>query len=200
MPTEIANDVLRVAERNSLILEIGLKPGEVPLRLPVVVQNFTDGILTLKVSQSLGWVEWETLAGHESSLRLPAAKSGGVASILGKISWLKQSGAEGVSVFLGMELAQPTPEIQKLLEDEVLHTPKDIKDLWLHWDQAQVKSRRSVVRVVVLLGTGLVLAAAGGGVLAFPQSLPVVYGYATLAAGGFLALLSGVWLWRQRRV
>ncbi len=200
MPTEFSNDALRQAEGASLILEIGLKPGEVPLRLPVVVQNFAAGVLTLKVSQSVGWVEWETLAGHESLLRLPATRSGAVESILGKISWIKESGPEGVSVFLGMELAQPTPEVQKLLEDEILHTPKDIKDLWQQWDRVQVKNRRSGLMAVGLLGIGAALLAAGGGMLAVFHSLPEAYGYVTLAAGGFLTLVAAICLWRRRRV
>ncbi|MDI6853544.1 MAG: hypothetical protein QME75_08085 [Deltaproteobacteria bacterium] len=181
-------------------MEIGVNPGEVPLRLPVVVQNFAAGVLTLKVSQSVGWVEWETLTGHESQLRLPASRSGAMESISGRISWLKQAGPEGVSVFLGMELAKPTPEVQKLLEDEILHTPKDIKDLWHQWDRVQVKNRRSGIRALVLLGFGAALAAAGGGLLAFPQTVPEIYGYATLATGGFMVLIAGIWLWRRRRV
>lgn len=184
----------------SLVLEIGLKPGEVPLRIPVAVQNFTAGLLTLKVTQSAQWVEWETVSGHDSLLRLPKTGSKDVGTIAGKVSWVKQSGAEGASIFLGIEITQPASQVEKLLEEQVLHTPKDIKGLWQQWDQVQVKTRRSAAAAVITLLIGLVLLAVGGGFLAAPERFPNMYGYVSLAAGGLLTLIAGIRFWRQRRV
>lgn len=200
MSTEALHETGRKAGGASLILEIGLKPGEVPLRIPVMVQNYSAGVLTLKVSQSLGWVDWENVSGHESLLRLPASASGSTEAISGKVSWIKQSGSEGTSVFLGMDLAQPTPQVQKVLEEEILQTPKDIKDLWQQWDRVQVKTRRSAVRAWFLLGLGVGLLAVGGGVLSAAGRFPPMYGYGSLGAGAFLTLMAGIWFWRRRRV
>lgn len=183
-----------------MILEIGLKPGEVPLRLPVIVQNFSAGLLTLKVTESFAWVDWDTVSGHESWLRLPATGSGAGEAITGKVSWIKQPGQEGAAVFLGMQLSQPTLQVQKFLEDEVLHTPKDIKGLWQQWDRIQVKSRRSAAAGWIALFFGLVLLAAGGGMAAAPGRFPPPYAYGFLAAGGILTLVAAVWTWRQHRI
>ena len=200
MPTESLHEAARKTGGASLILEIGLKTGEVPLRIPVMVQNYSAGVLTLKVAQSLGWVEWENLSGQESLLRLPAPGPGTAEAISGKVSWIKQSGSEGTSVFLGMDLAQPTPQVQKVLEEEILQTPKDIKGLWQQWDQVQVKTRRSTVRAWFTLGLGVVLMAAGGGILNASGRFPPMYGYGAVGAGAFLTLIAGIWFWRRRRV
>lgn len=182
------------------MLEIGLTPGEVPLRIPVIVQNLTAGLLTLKVTQTVNWVDWETLPGHDSHLSLPKSRAGETEALVGKISWIKTSGPAGASVFLGMEISQPTAQVEQLLEDQVLYTPKDIKNMWQQWDKVQVQKRRSAVSILVLLILGVILSALGGGLLAAADRFPKYYGYGALAAGGVLILISGVRFWWQRRV
>jgi hypothetical protein len=182
------------------VLEIGLKPGEVPLRLPVTVQNFAAGLLTLKVTQTMNWVEWESLPGHDSHLRLPQSRAGETEAIPGKVTWIKASGPAGASVFLGMEVSQPAAQVQKLLEDQVLYTPKDVKDMWQQWDQVQVKKRRSAVSIVVMLILGVILVVLGAGLLAAPARFPESYGYSVLTVGGVLTLAGGVRVWWRRRI
>jgi hypothetical protein len=200
MPTEPFDGAGRKAAAGPLTLEIGLQPGEVPLRIPVALQNLTTGLLTLRVTQTLNWVEWERLSGHDSHLRLPGTGSGEAGAIPGKLSWIKQSGPAGASVFLGMEITQPTPQVYKLLEDQVLHTPKDIKDLWQQWDRFQVKTRRSAVMGTSILLLGVILLALGVGILTATDRFPYSYGYGSLAVGGLLTLIVGVRFWWQRRV
>ncbi len=200
MPTEPFEGTGRKAASEPLTLEIGLQPGEVPLRIPVAVQNLTGSLLTLKVTQPLKWVEWETLSGQDSHLRLPGTGAGEAGAIFGKVSWIKQSAPAGASVFLEMEIAQPTPQVYKLLEDRVLHTPKDIKGLWQQWDRVQVKTRRSAVMEMLMLLFGVVLLALGVGILAAADRFPYIYGYGSLAVGGLLTLLVGLRFWWQRRV
>jgi hypothetical protein len=200
MPAEPGQEAGPSGTVDSLMIEIGLKPGEVPLRIPVTVQNFMADLLTLKVTQTMNWVEWEALPGHDSHLRLPKSKAGESETIPGKVSWIKTSGPEGASIFLGMEVSQPSAEVQKLLEDQVLYTPKDMKDLWQQWDQVQVKKRRSAISNVAMLIIGVILLALGAGLLGASGRFPGSYGYGVLAVGGFLTLLSGVRFWWERRV
>lgn len=200
MPTEPRQGGASTEERGSLMIEIGLKPGEVPLCIPVRVQNFTGGLLTLKVTQTINWVEWEALPGHDSHLRLPQSRAGETETIDGKVTWVKASGPAGASVFLGMEVSQPVAQVQKLLEDQVLYTPQDIKDMWQQWDQVQVTQRRSTVSIAAMLIFGVILLILGGALLAAPARFPQSYGYGVLAVGGLFTLLGGVRVWWRRRV
>lgn len=200
MPTEPLPGGGGQGDKGALILEIGLKPGEVPVRLPVTVQNFAAGLLILKVTQTMNWVEWDGLPGHDSHLRLPRSGDGEGEGIVGKVSWIKPSGSTGASVFLGMEISQPADQVQQLLDDRVLHTPKDIKDMWQQWDRVQVQKRRSTVTMAVMLVLGVVLLVLGVVLLATPAGFLASFGYGSLVLGVVLALAGGVRLWQQRRV
>jgi len=181
------------------MLEVGLKPGEVPLRFPVAVQNFAGSLLTLRVTRALPWVEWDMLSGQDLRLHLPGGGPDAVESIAGKLMWVKQSGGADSAIFLGVEVTQPTSQVQALLEDRVLRAPRDIKDLWQQWDRMKVKSRRSAAAWLTFLLLGLLLLALGGGILSMGR-FPETYGYASLAAGGLLTLVAGFRFWRQHRV
>jgi hypothetical protein len=183
----------------SLVLEVGLQPGEVPLRIPVAVQNFAAGLLTLKVTQALPWVDWDAVSGHDSRLLLPEAGAEKAGVMEGKVAWIRQPDPEGASIFLGVAMTQPASQVQQALEDRVLHTPKDMKDLWQQWDRVQVKTRRATVSSTLLLVLGVALLAAGGMWTAAGR-LPPSLGYGFLTAGGILTISGGVRFWRQRRV
>ena len=200
MPTEPLGEGSHKGEKNALILEVGLKHGEVPVRIPVTVQNFSAGLLTLKVTQSLNWVDWETLTDHDSHLRLPEGRAAEAEAIPGKVSWVKTSGPANAPVFLGMEISQPSAQVQQLLENQVLYTPKDIKDMWQQWDQVQVQGRRSALSILVILICGISLILLGGSFLAAAHRLPENYGYGALAAGSVLIIFSGIRFWWRRRV
>jgi|UniRef100_A0A7C3SIY6 hypothetical protein len=183
----------------TLILEVAPQPGEVPLRISVTVQNFAADLLTLKVTGSPSWIEWATLSGREAHLHLPPAGFPEPGTIPGRITWVKQSDPEGSLVFLGLTVGQPAAKVQKLLEDQVLHTPKDMQDLWRQWDRVQIKSRRSAVMGIAALVIGGALGAAGVVLALSPQRFPPSYGFGLLAAGGLLVLAGAVWIcWRPR--
>jgi hypothetical protein len=135
-PNDLDRPPARTADSPYIILEINDQEGETALRVPVVVQNLTAGVVTLEAIYSQTTVGWENYDGHSGNLRLRFRGGEEPIDIRGKLIWTRSAGEGGRHLTLGLELARPTLTARKILGDLIPHGAKDIKGLWDRWDQA----------------------------------------------------------------
>ncbi len=131
----------RTADTPYIIFEVIDKAGDTVLRVPVLVQNLTAGVVTLEAIYPQASMSWENLNGHTGNLRLRFKGGEEPIDIRGKLTWVRFAGEGGRQLTLGLELDQPTLTARKILGDLIPHTSKDIKSLWERWDQAYTNPR-----------------------------------------------------------
>jgi hypothetical protein len=149
------------------VLEIAGQERQAPLRLPVLVQNFSMGKVTLAVINP--WVigDWERYRGQDCVLRLPGSPTQQPINIQAKITWSRFNGDGQSPLSLGLHMAKPPGVTLRRLSAHITHTSQDIKGLWERYDQVQeIPANSNLVHyfyisgLVLLLG-GVVLQIAG---------------------------------------
>jgi hypothetical protein len=145
------------------VLEIARQEGQAPLRVPVVVQNFSLEKVTLAVVNP--WVigDWQRYRDQDCLLCLPGSQGQEPISIHSKIAWTRFN-ADGQSpLSLGLDMAKPPGEAIRRLSTQITHGSQDIKGLWERYDQIRdVPAQSNWVHYAYLAGLALLL---GGVVL-----------------------------------
>jgi hypothetical protein len=145
------------------VLEIAHQEGQTPLRLPVVVQNFSLEKVTLAVVNP--WVigDWQRYRDQDCLLRLPGSQGQKPISIHAKIAWSRFN-ADGQSpLSLGLHMAKPPGEALRRLSTQITHSSQDIKGLWERYDQVKdIPAKPNWARYAYIAGLALLL---GGVVL-----------------------------------
>jgi hypothetical protein len=177
-------------EAGMTFLEVRGPAGEVPLRFPVTVQNLSAGVVTLEVERSLDGVDWESLAGRSSSLRLPSigGVKGGVME--GIVSWTSFSENGEPRLMLGLQLADA-----KINPAGSLRAPRDLKVFWDRWEEIHASPRRVLTEPrIYLMGLSLIMAGMG---LQWAEIKPVKYsGYILWFSGCLIISAKILWsLW-----
>jgi hypothetical protein len=143
----------------AIFLEIAGRGEEGSARFPVTIKTVAGRVATLEVGSPWRLAGCETLTGHRGHLRLTPWENDEPLAVEGTVAWARFGGQERCRLQLGLELANPDPAIQRLLEDYVAHTPKDIKELWNRWDEVHETSKvRPLGRKLYLAGLSLMLA------------------------------------------
>jgi hypothetical protein len=181
-----------------IIFEVIDQEGEAALRVPVVVQNLTAGVVTLEAIYPQGSTSWENLKGHTGNLRLRFKGGEEPIDIKGRLIWSKLAGEGGKQLTLGLELDKPTLTVRKILGDLIPHTSKDLKSLWDRWDQANASPKSDHLgQALYLLGMlllfgGLALQLAGN--KSYQLFGWVLWFFGSLAVAG-----KSLWsLWQRR--
>jgi hypothetical protein len=77
----------------------------------------------------------DAVVGQESIIQVPAHGIWQGTDIHGKILWLRP-GEGGLKTFqAALELQETDPQARRMLENQLITYPKDMKELWDHWDQ-----------------------------------------------------------------
>lgn len=152
------------------VLEIAGQEGQNPLRLPVLVQNFSMGKVTLAVINP--WVigDWERYRGQDCVLRLPGSQSQEPINIHSKIAWSRFSGDGQSPLSVGLHMPKPAGVTLRRLSAHITHSSQDIKGLWERYDQVrEIPANSNWVYYLYIAGLVLLL---GGVVIQFAGSLP----------------------------
>jgi hypothetical protein len=140
-------------------LEIADQEEQTPLRLPVLVQNFSMGKVTLAVMNP--WVigDWERYRGQDCVLRLPGPQSQEPINIHSKIAWTRFN-ADGQSpLSVGLHMAKLPDGTLTRLSAHITHSSQDIKRLWERYDQIQeIPASTNWVYYFYIAGLALLLA------------------------------------------
>jgi hypothetical protein len=143
-----------------LLLEIAPAKGAAPLQIPVKLQNMVGPLVTLEAQQAWGLMGPEHLSGLPGKLRLMSADDPQAMEISGNLVWCRHSGKDQENLLLGLELAKADAVARQLLQDRLVHTPKDIVGLWEQFDQKpQAQPAPGLAdQKVYFLGMGLLIA------------------------------------------
>ncbi len=193
-----AADAVMTQDTSAIFLEIDDPAGGAPTRLPVILKNLSGEIATLELVEFYLLKGWQDLEGRHAALCLLEPEHRAPVHIQGAVAWKGFTGEGRPRLALGLELAQPTPAIRKLLEKFAVHTPKDIKGLWERWDEVRETAPPPLVdRKLYFAGLGLLLAGLALQ-LPDPRGLKLLgWGLWLLGSLG-LAGKSICALWRQR--
>jgi hypothetical protein len=120
----------------SVLLEIRGEEAQGALRLPVSIQDASNGQITLRLSHPLPEFMKDSLVNLPANLYLAFAGEQEILETPGKVAWLKASNS-GRFQTLAVELRQLSPKLQHILSTQIVSTPNDIKELWERWDEAR---------------------------------------------------------------
>ncbi len=179
----------------SALLEIRGEEAQGALRLPVSIQDASNGQITLRLSHPLPEFMKDSLVNLPANLYLAFAEEQEIMESPGKVAWLKASNS-GCFQTLAVELCQPPPKLQHILSTNATPPPSDIKELWERWDEARDGARGEEPHNYHL-GLALML---GGAVfnLAGPKSL-ILISYLLMFLGGLVAGVKNVLPLRLKR-
>ncbi len=180
----------------SVLLEIQGAEAQGAMRLPAIIQNATDGQITLQLSHPLPDFMRESLVNLPANLYLAIAEKQGIFETSGKVAWLRGSN-RGFSQTLGLTLSQPNPKLRKMLRRQIITTQADIQELWERWDQINETVSAAGEALNYHIGLALMV----GGIvlhLAGPRSLILVSNLLMLL-GGLVAGVKNLWPIRLRR-
>jgi hypothetical protein len=140
------------------VLEIADQEGQKPLRLPVLVQNFSMEKVTLAVINP--WIigDWQHYRSQDCILRLPGSESQQPISIDSKIVWTRFNVDGQSPLSLGLQMAKPPGETLRRLSAQITHSSQDIKGLWERYDQVRdVPAKRNWSNHFYIAGLALLL-------------------------------------------
>jgi hypothetical protein len=170
------------------------------IRLPVKVKELAaEGVVLEVVDLSQG-LEIQTLVNQEGIIHLAPDGFSKQARLRGKVVWWRAGPGElePSHYLLGVDLEKSDFRSRRFLEN-LLARPRDISDLWKHWDEIQIKAVDRDGRIIFYLGGGALL---GG--LAMYLSLADPYkGLANILTFSGSLLIAGQCLrhwWRDRRL
>jgi hypothetical protein len=172
----------------SVLLEIRGEEAQGALRLPVSIQDASNGQITLRLSHPLPEFMKDSLVNLPANLYLAFAGEQEILETPGKVAWLKASNS-GRFQTLAVELRQLPPKLQHILSTQIVRSPTDIKELWERWDEAR-DGNRGGEPLNYHLGLALMV---GGAVfnLAGPKSL-ILISYLLMLLGGLVAGVKNV--------
>lgn len=185
--------------KKSLWIEVTGPAGGNPLRFSASVKNLSGKVVTIEVERAWSGIKWEGLCGQEVNLYLETAPGEEPLEIGVTVSRVRFLADRLNRLAMVLELVRPTPEVQEALKDQMLHSPKDIKELWERWDQVKDNSPSIwAENKVYFVGLG-VLAAGTALQFASLNSLRL-FGYLLMFCGS-LAIGSKSWRsLRQKRL
>lgn len=179
----------------SVLLEIRGEEAQGALRLPVSIQDASNGQITLRLSHPLPEFMKDSLVDLPANLYLAFAGEQEILESQGKVAWLKASNS-GRFQTLAVELRQLSPKLLHLLSTQAKRPATDLKELWERWDEAR-DDARGEEPLNYHLGLGLMV---GGAVfnLAGPKSF-ILISYLLILLGGLVAGVKNVLPLRLRR-
>jgi hypothetical protein len=143
------------AEREiAVMLEIQGEEAQGSMRLPVSIRGAEHGQVMLLLSHLLPEFMRESLVNLKANLYLAVPDVQEIVEASGKVVWLKISGS-GRTQTLALELTEPHPEFLRLLRQQIVNSPADIKELWERWDQAKVNNNATGEPLNYRLGLGV---------------------------------------------
>jgi hypothetical protein len=144
----------------AIFLEIGGPSEETPRQVPVRVLNFAAGVATLEAERSNNDVDWQNLSHRLLNLSLALPETEETLTIRGRLLWSRYSKQAGRGLSLGLAVGHPAARVRKALESQIIHTPKDTKELWDRFDRqlAESPARSGLFEHgTYLLGLGLLV-------------------------------------------
>lgn len=179
-----------------LYLEIESLGHDQSCRLPVTVKDLsTEGVILETVALPAEW-QGESLLQREGFIHMVPEGLSKEIILRSKVVWLQQGENGSSHYLLGLEFKEVDFRARRSLET-LMARPKDMADLWSHWDEAQPQPVASDGRLIFGAGAGAFL----GGValhLVLPDS------YSALATimiffGIYLVVGKCLWNWWRRR-
>jgi hypothetical protein len=183
----------------SLVLEISGQNTQTPILIPVRALTLSMGSVTLAVGEPWLQADWERYRGRNCVLRLESPSGEQLIDLNAKISWSKPSGDDQSPLLLGLEIAKPSSEAFKRLNDHITHCSEDIKGFWERYDQVRITPSYShLAQHFYLAGLGLLT---GGVVLQFSSSPAYkMFGWVLWLLGSLGLAGKMIYSWRQKRI
>jgi hypothetical protein len=107
-------------------------------RLPVQVKGLSDEEVVLEVAELPQDVQAENFADQLGIIHLAPDGFSKNAQLQTKVVWVCQGESGSSPYLLGLDLTEASFRFRRSLE-HIVARPKDISDLWRHWDQVQTK-------------------------------------------------------------
>jgi hypothetical protein len=169
-------------------------------RVPVKVKELAAEGVVLEVVHLAQGLEVQTLVNQEGIIHLAPDGFSRQAQLRGKVVWWRPGTGElePFHYLLGLDLGKADFRSRCFLEN-LLTRPRDISDLWKHWDESQIKPADRDGRIIFYLGVGALL---GGAAMYFTLAEPYKSLANILTFSGSL-LIAGQCLrhwWRDRRL
>jgi hypothetical protein len=165
-------------------------------RLPVQVQGLTPEEVVLEMIELPHDLKAENLLDQSGVIHLSADGFSRETQLRTTVVWCRQGESGSAHYLLGLDLKEADFRFRRSLEN-LLTRPKDISDLWKHWDQVQTKPATGDGRFIFYLCVAVLL---GGVALQF--ALPDSY----KSLANILILLSStviagkcLWHWWRER-
>jgi hypothetical protein len=170
------------------------------VRLPVKVKELTDEEVILEVDDLAQGLEGQTLVNQEGIIHLAPDGLSQQAQLRGKVVWWRPGTGEleGSHYLLGLGLGKADFRSRRFLAN-LLARPRDISDLWKHWDESQTKPADCDGRIILGLGGGALL----GGLALYLTVAEPYRGLANILTFSGSLLIAGQCLrhwWRDRRL
>lgn len=169
-------------------------------RLPVKVKELAAEGVVLEAVHLAPGLEVQTLVNQEGIIHLAPDGFSRQAQLRGKVVWWRPETGElePSHYLLGLDLGKADFRSRRFLEN-LLTRPRDISDLWKHWDESQTKPARRAGRIISYLGGGALL---GGAAMYLTLAEPYK-GLANILTFSGSLLIAGQCLrhwWRDRRL
>jgi hypothetical protein len=107
-------------------------------RLPVQVKGLSADEVVLEVAELPHDVQAESLLDQSGIIHLAPDGFSKDAQLQTRVVWCRQGESDSSQFLLGLDMKGADFRLRRSLES-LLARPKDISDLWRHWDQVQTK-------------------------------------------------------------
>lgn len=169
--------------------------------LPMRVKSLSARGVILEGAHLPENLDLQSLAGGDGVIHVSSANLSSRAQVPCKVIWARSEGLDSCGLLVSLEMAEPDLAARRILEDQLINYPKDMKELWDQWDQAQ-ETRPKATRVesgVYLVG----LAAVMGGLLMYylgQESIKLLGSIMAIYGSLFIAGKSAWTMWRRKAV
>jgi hypothetical protein len=169
-------------------------------RLPVKVKELAAEGVVLEVVDPAPGLEGQTLVNQKGTIHLAPDGFSQQAQLQGQVVWWRPGSGElePSHYLLGLDLGKADFRSRRFLEN-LMARPRDISDLWKHWDESQTKPADRDGRIIFYLGGGALL---GGAAMYLTLAEPYK-GLANILTFSGSLLIAGQCLrqwWRDRRL